>query len=360
MGIKLTETVITEADKQRVMSALESGWINTTGKYINLFENKLAQITNTKYAVTLANGTSALFMALKALGIGPGHKVGVPTITYIATVNAIVHTGAEPVFFDCHPDTLNINIFDLTVYLKNNKLDCLVPVHIFGNPCNMGLINDLAKYYNFKVVEDACEALGSTYKDEKCGSLSDTGCLSFSFNKMITSGSGGAIITNNKEAADKIKYWIRQSKDDETNYIHNEVGYNLGLTNIQAALGYSQICRLEQILKDKKRVLQQYQKNLGDKIIYQDGGNCWFVGYKTSKRKEITKALSDNNIETRRLWRPNHLQKPFRIYNRVGNMHNSTKAYDTIINLPCGVNLSSNQIDHICAIILYMEKITCH
>ena len=352
--IPLAEPIITEQDKAFVIDALESGWINTSGEYINMLSEELCKASGCSYAVPVVNGTSGLFMALKALRIGPGDKVIVPSITFIASVNAIVHTGAEPIFADCD-DSLNIDTNKLKEFLdtsNDSSIKAIMPVHIFGNPCEMDSIISIANKHGLFVVEDACEALGSKYKDKYCGGIGDIGVYSFSFNKMITSGNGGAIVTNNKKIADKIRYWITQSKDDPENYIHNEVGYNLGLTNIQAALGYSQILRLPEIIKQKQKNIKQYNSLLKHDIFYYQEGNGWFVGYITINKNKIVQKLKEEGIQTRQLWTPNHLQKPFKSYSRIGNLKVSEYYGNNVINLPCGINLTEEQINHICEIII--------
>lgn len=359
--IPLAEPFITQLEKDHVLDALESGWINTTGPYIDKLETLLANATKTQYTVTLANGTSALFLALKALGIGPGSKVAVPSITFVATINAVIYTGAEPIFFDCGDD-LNIDPEEIQDYLYlQQDLDCIIPVHIFGNPCNMDRINEIAQKYNIKVIEDACEALGSVYENRPCGSLSDIGTFSFSFNKMITSGNGGAVVTNNKEWADRIRYWSHQAKDDPINYIHNEVGYNLGLTNIHAALGYGQLRRLEYQLYNKNRILKLYRELLGEGVVHTPGSNCWFIGYITENRDKIAHTLAQNKVQTRPIWKPNHLQKPFIHYTRysssLNNKLSKSEYYGkAVINLPCSVNLRETDITKICDIIKEVER----
>jgi len=359
--IPLAEPNIGHVEKDYVLDALESGWINTTGPYITKFQDAMARRLEAERTVAIANGTSGLFMALKALGIGPGDKVLVPTITFVASVNAIIHVGAEPVFFDCD-EYLNLNVMHLRSYLESGpkNVKAIMPVHMFGHPCNMKVINSLAREYNLVVVEDACEAIGSRSNDGLCGSSGDIGVLSFSFNKMITSGNGGMVVTNSHEIADKIRYWITQSKDDPVNYIHNEVGYNLGLTNIQAALGYAQLTRIDEFLSAKLNILERYKYRLNtNKLLptpsYAEHSNSWFLGYNSNNKHRLMKTLADNNIESRPLFTPNHTHKPFRKFKTYGGLMASKYYANRIVNLPCSTTLTVEQIDKVCDIINSIE-----
>lgn len=354
MGIQLAEPVITAEDKAAVMDALDSGWINTTGEYVSKFERGLCAVTGVQNCVTLVNGTSALFMALKACGIGPGDKIIVPSITFAATINSIIHAGAEPIFVDSMH--INIDPHEIEELMKTSydkRIKAVMPVHIFGSPCNMRAIGRVAKKYGLLIIEDACQALGSEYNYQMCGGIGDIGVFSFSFNKIITSGNGGAVLTDNKEWAEKIRYWITQAKDDPKEYIHGDVGYNLGMTNIHAALGYSQLQRLPEIVNKKRHITRVYEENLGN-IFYLPGSNCWFVGYKANDRASVRKALKYHDIQSRPLWLPNHLQKPFSHFQRFSSengMSEAEKAHKEILNLPCGINITDEDIIHICEII---------
>lgn len=356
--IPLSEPAIDYQDKRHVLEALNSGWINTTGPYVTKLEKLIAETVGAKRGVAVANGTSGLFMALKALGVGPGDKVLVPTITFVATVNAILHTGATPIFLDCD-DHLNLEVGEFARFLGEyrNDVKAIVPVHLFGNPCNMEAINKLAKEDGIFVVEDACQALGSESNDGMCGHAGDIGIFSFSFNKLITSGNGGMVVTDNEEMADRIRYWITQSKDDPANYIHNEIGYNLGLTNIHAALGYGQAERLETLISRKQHIMDMYCEYLSAKNLftlppYAVSSNCWFVGLRTRRPKALAGRLSEAGIQTRPLFMPNHLQKPFKDFERFGTLARAEYYQNMVINLPCSTGLTDKEIEMICDTIL--------
>lgn len=354
MVIQLAPPDITKEDCEAVQDALQSSWINIRGPYVDKLENLLKSTLGASEAVCLSNGTSALFLALKAIGIKSGDKVAVPSITFVATINAILQAGGEPIFFDCDNE-LNINVNHLEQFLSKHKVDCILPVHMFGNPCKMDKILYLAEKHNIKVVEDSCESLGSIYYGQHCGTLGDIGAFSFSFNKMITSGNGGAIVTNDETYAQKIRYWASQSKDNDLTYIHNEPGYNMGLTNIQAALGYSQLKRLDPILAAKKRIFNLYCNRLGKKLIAEEGTNNWFIAYNARNKDRLILSLREEGIEVRPLFFPNHLQRPFRYYEQYGNLENSVYWWNHIVNLPCGVNITSEEINYICDRILDIE-----
>lgn len=361
MGIPLAEPNIGPYERECILDALDSGWINTTGHYVTEFQNLMAKTIGVNRAVATANGTSGLFMALKALDIGPGDKVIVPSLTFVASVNAIMHAGAEPVFIDCD-EYLNLNVIDLLNYLSTYPSDvkAIMPVHLFGNPCDMKTINRLAHAFGLYVIEDACEALGSKSNDGPCGASGEIAVLSFSFNKMITSGNGGMVLTHDNLIADKIRYWITQSKDDPINYIHNEVGYNLGMTNILAALGYAQLTRLDELLKRKREIATQYIRRLGiDRLFvtppYAEGSNFWFIAYEANNRQKLQEALKKQEIESRPIFTPNHTQKPFADFECIGSLPNTSYYASRVINLPCSTTITETQISKVCDIIKSLE-----
>ena len=204
MMIPVAEPFIGKEEEELVLAGLRSGWVSSVGKYIHQFEREFASYCNVKYGITTSNGTTALHLALVALNIGPGDEVIVPSMTFIATANAVTYTGAKPVFIDSELETWNIDPEKIKAKI-NKRTKAIIPVHLYGHPANMGLILTIARKYNLSVLEDAAEAHGALYKQKKVGSLGEMGCFSFYGNKIITTGEGGMITTNNKVLADKIK-----------------------------------------------------------------------------------------------------------------------------------------------------------
>ena len=314
-------------------------------------------------------------IALQLVGVKPGDEVLVPTLTFIAPVNTIKYVGAEPVFMDCDR-YYNIDIEKTirfiqqeTVFkdgftinkLTKKRITAIIPVHIFGNPCNLDNLIHFCQERNIKVVEDATESLGSSYTkglyaNKQTGTVGDIGVYSFNGNKIITTGGGGMIVSNNKNYADKAKYITTQAKDDSINFIHNEVGYNYRLTNIQAAMGVAQLEMLPEYIGIKKKNYRIYKDNI-DKIkglIIADTpdyaeSNKWFYCLQINKNQYqqdkdgVMAFLTDNQIDTRPIWYLNHLQKPYQScqHYKIEKAHELLKS---TLNLPCSTGLTEHQV----------------
>ena len=358
-----------------VKECLDTEWVSSVGKYVNQFEEDICNYTGGKYAIACMNGTAGLQIAMTLVGIEPGDEVIVPTVTFVAPINTIRYLAANPVFMDCDK-YYNIDaektiqfisqetVFrDGFTYNKKTKkrIGAIIPVHVFGNPCDFEELIDVCKKRNIKVIEDASESLGSRYSQGKfagkhTGTIGDIGVYSFNGNKIITTGGGGMIVTDNVEYAEKAKYLTTQAKDDEVRFIHNEVGYNYRMTNVLAAIGVAQLEMLPEYIKLKKSNFQIYKKSI-DKISgltlvetpdYADA-NYWFYSLQVSKSgygkdsDQLMEYLIKNEIQIRPLWYLNHLQKPFKKY----QSYKIEKAYEMLektLNLPCSVNLTKVQI----------------
>lgn len=255
---------------------IKKNFVSTTGEYVKKFERYLENITKAKFAIAVVNGTEALHITLKVCGVKNGDEILVPALTFVGTVNAIVHSGGEPHFIDSNIETLGIDFLKLNNYLNKiaifsngltiNKftkkiIRGIVPVHIFGHPCKIDEINKVAKKFNLIVIEDAAEALGSFYKNKHLGTFGVAGCLSFNGNKIITTGGGGAVITNNRNIAKLIKHLTTTAKvNHQWEFIHDKVGYNLRMPNLNAALGLAQIENLSKFTKAKRILYKKYKK----------------------------------------------------------------------------------------------------
>lgn len=373
--MKLSVPHIDKNDISYVKKVLKSEWISTSSKTVNMFEDKLASFCNTKYSVALNSGTSAIHLGLKTLGVDKTTEVIVPSLTFIATVNPILYLGANPIIFDVdHYHNLKIddviNFIKKKTNYKNNKtinkktkkvIKVIIVAHMWGRACNFDKLKKLCKKRNIFILEDAAEALGSYVKKNKrehCGSIGDIGCLSFNANKIITTGSGGAIVTNNKKFYERAQYLANQAKDDTFNYIHNECGYNYKMNSICAALGISQLKRIKKKIIKRKKIYQRYLFNFKDskivKFLLHDKKsitNYWMniISFKTLNFEQIYELslnLSKKKIETRRLWRPLNLQlhlKKFQTYNIV----NAPKLYESSLCLPSDDNISNSDVDKI-------------
>jgi aminotransferase in exopolysaccharide biosynthesis len=361
-----------------VKDCLDTEWVSTAGKYVEKFENDFGAYTGATHAIACVNGTAALQVALRIVGVLPGEEVIVPTLTFIATANSVKYLGAEPVFMDCD-DYYNIDIEKTADFLREEtenrfgntynkctgrRIAAIIPVHMFGNAVRMDELVAICRDRNIKIVEDATESLGTFYVNQNqekkhTGTLGDIGCFSFNGNKIITTGGGGMIVTNNPEFANKAKYLTTQAKDDEVRYVHNEIGYNYRLTNIQAAIGVAQLEMLPEFLAAKRKNFLRYKEKI-DKI---DGltlaespayaqNNHWMyplqidVKVYGKDREKLMEYLKDNGIQSRPVWYLNHLQVPYRD-NQQYKIEKAYRMLEITLNIPCSSNLQDKDIDHV-------------
>lgn len=364
----LSEPEISGNEWKYIKECLDTGWVSSVGKYVTRFEEMMADYVGADYAVATVNGTSALHISLIAAGVQPGDEVIVPALTFIAPVNAVRYCGAYPVFMDCDPETLCMDILkvidfidsecelhkDGYTYNKNSgrRIVAIIPVHIFGHPVDMNALLNICEKGNIAIIEDATESLGSQYKGIKTGSMGKAGCFSFNGNKIITTGGGGMVVTNDKYLADKIRHLTTQAKKDPFEYDHDEVGYNYRLTNIQAAMGVAQMERLEEFVRIKRENAIIYKELLSDidgvKLLWEKswaGSNFWF--YTITVQREHKRPLMDfllgKNIQVRPIWKLINtlpMYKDFLAYKII----NAVESYERCINLPCSVNLKEEDI----------------
>ena len=354
---------------------LESGWVSTGGRFIPEFETKVKNYMKTKCAAGVQSGTAGLHMSLQVLGVQRDEEVLVPTLTFIAAVNPTTYLGASPIFIDCD-DSLCMDPMKLEKFCSeecdfkegilvnkktNKKIRALVIVHIFGNMADMEKIMDIAKKYNLKVLEDATEALGTyytegRYKGKYAGTIGDIGVLSFNANKIITTGGGGMVVGDNEELVEKVRFLSSQAKKDTLYFIHDEIGYNYRMLNLQAALGTSQIDQLESFIETKIKNYEIYKEELekieGLEILpFVEGirANHWFYSLKIDKKKygigrdELLQKLVDAGIQTRPIWGLIHQQKPYSACQNY-EIEKALYYYDRILNLPCSSNLTEKEV----------------
>lgn len=363
-------------EKKYVLDAIEKEWVSTGGEYINKFEENIAKYVEVPLAVSCQSGTSGIHLSLIEAGVKSGCEVIVPTLTFIAAVNPVKYLNAEPVFMDCD-DSLTLDPIKLKAFLENEcvfdgdtlinkhsnkEIKAIVVVHIFGNLANMEKIMELSKKYNLKVIEDATEALGSKftfgkYKGKHSGTIGDFGIYSFNGNKIITTGGGGMIVSNGLEKLNHIKYLSTQAKDDTLHYVHNEIGYNYRMTNVQAAIGLAQLEELDSLIKTKKENYFKYKKEIEkmDKLSLIEFSkdiepNYWFYGLNVEKSKYDVdtwiKLLHENNIQTRPIWGLIHEQLPYKD-NYSYKIEKAKYYVKNIINIPCSSNLKSEEVDYV-------------
>ena len=344
-----------------VKKTLDENYVSSIGSFVNKFEDQIKDFAKTKYAISVVNGTEALHLSLVACGVKSNDEVLVPTITFVGTANAIIYSGATPHFVDSELETLGIDPQKLEKYLEKitikkdkfyynkktkKRIKAIIPVHIFGNICQIDKILKIAKKYKLVVIEDAAEALGSFFKNKHAGTFGSVGCFSFNGNKILTTGGGGAIITNSKLLAKKIKHISTTAKiSHRWEYIHDVVGYNFRMPNLNAALGSAQIENLNKFLRSKKRLFLEYCKEfskVNDVRLIKNPefskSNNWLntIFIKNSSIKKRNKVLSlaqKNQIFLRPVWKPLHQLKHFRSMPRM-NLENAKKIYKSCINLP--------------------------
>lgn len=376
--IRLNEPTLFENEKEFLANCIDTNWVSSNGKYVKKFERYLQKFLNIKYSQSCVNGTSALHLALKTLGVKENDEVLVPTLTFIATINVIKYCNANPVFFDSD-NYFNIDSEKLIKFLNNNTIfkkgysynkdtgriiKSIILVHVWGNACDIFDIVKECKKRNIKIIEDASESLGTYYKTKSnkkkyTGTIGDIGCFSFNGNKIITSGGGGMIVTSNYKYYLKTKYLSNQSKDNDLTYEHNNIGYNYNLSNLNAAVGYAQCLNLKKIIKQKNKVRNIYLKKLKNKKnIYLNPtpdysvNNNWmnilrFREKKTLKQiLNIISKLNKKNIQARPVWKLNHLQKEYKS-NQKYEIKNSLHLYYTSLCLPSSSFITEKQVDYI-------------
>lgn len=359
--IPLSEPVFGGNEWKYVKDCLDSGWVSSAGNYVDLFEKKIAEYTGAKYAVSTVNGTAAIHTALMVAGVGKGDRVVVPTLTFIATVNPVIYCEGIPVFVDSERETFNIDplkaVKTIKQLVKNNqKPKAIIVTHLYGHPCDINPILDIAREYGIVVIEDACESLGSKYKGKMTGTLGDIGCLSFNGNKIITTGGGGMLLTDDQYYEKKAKYLTTQARDREIEYVHGQIGYNYRMTNIQAALGLAQIEQLGPILKKKREIAEYYHKYLqevpGINFLCEQPwaeSNFWLNTVLVEENQSIVdkaslmNKLSELGVETRPIFKPIHLQHCYRRY-RHKDLEVAEKVYNRGFNLPSSTKMTEENI----------------
>ena len=257
----VSQPLITESDIHYVNLATKSGWVSSLGEYLDIFEKKFAEYCDVKYCILTSNGTCAIQLALLSMNLKAGDEVIIPDLTFVATANAVVHAGGVPVFADILPDSLNIDPQSIE-RLITPKTKVIIAVHLYGHPAKMDLINTIAKKHNLFVIEDAAEAHGAKLQNKIVGGLADCATFSFYGNKIITTGEGGAITTNSDLIYNKAKFLRDHAMSPDRKYWHEEIGFNFRMTNLQAALGYSQLLRVELIINERNEIFKWYKKYL--------------------------------------------------------------------------------------------------
>ena len=255
--IRVAQPRLIGNETKYVLDCLESGWISSVGEYVERFEKRFAEFTGTQFAASCSNGTVALHLALLAVGVGPGDEVIVPTLTYVATANAVRYCGATPIFVDSENDTMNLDPAKVKLAISP-KTKAVIAVHLYGHPADIYSLRLICDPLNIKIVEDAAEAHGSSIGNSAAGSLGDVATFSFYGNKIITTGEGGMITTNSTEIDEKVRLLKGQGQDPSRRYWFSTTGYNYRLTNVAAAIGLAQLENIDTHLEDRRRIAAEY------------------------------------------------------------------------------------------------------
>lgn len=346
-----------------IKDCLDTNWVSSVGSYVNKFEKDFADYVGSKNAVVTMNGTAAIELALRTLGIGPGDEVIVSSLTFISPVNTIKYVGAEPVFVDACRDTWVMDA-DKVEELITPRTKAILPVHIYGHPVDMNKIMDIAKKHNLYVIEDATESLGSLYYGKAVGTTGHIGCYSFNGNKLITTGAGGMLVTNDEKLGKRAKYLSTQTKTVLENgaFYHEEIGYNFRMPNIVAAMGCAQLECIGEYIEIKRKNAKLYNELLNDVkgiTLPVERENVMNVNWLYSAviedeypltRDELISKLNENGVQSRPFFMPIHHMPHYKDCNH-GNMTVTDELADKGINLPSSVGLKKEEIEEICKVI---------
>lgn len=347
--IPIYKPSLTDLERSYLLDAYDSSWISS-GKYIGKCEQFLKEYLDISYACLCSSGTAALHLALLALGVGKDDFVIVPNLTFGSTAFAVSYVGATPIFVDVDKDTWNIDVNEVRDICQQTAIKAVIPVHLMGNPCDMGKLLELREKYGFYIIEDACESLGATINGKQTGTFGDIGCFSFYGNKVVLSGEGGCVVTKDKKLLDKMFVLSHQAHCPEKRYWHEMVGYNYRITNLQAAILYGQLQRIGTILRKKRNVDSKYRELLNGKVGFQEilDGNtssCWITAIKFNDEiGDIGDRLYKCGIDTRPMFYPLTNMPP---YKQARFFHNAQDISDHTIMIPSYPELTQEEIEKI-------------
>ena len=362
--IYMSSPDVGDLEEQYMVAAIRSGWIAPLGPDVNAFESEMSKRIGVEHAVALSSGTAALHLGLLGLGVGPGDPVLTSTMTFAATANAIVYTGAEPFFIDCELETGNMDPVLLRQAIEQlrangEKVAAIVPVDLLGKAVNYTEICAIADEHGIPVLSDAAESLGASHRGRPTGSYGRASIFSFNGNKIMTTSGGGMLLTDDAELAAHTRYLATQARQPVTHYEHTEIGYNYRLSNLLAALGRAQLSRLDEMIARRREMRERYRELFasaeGVEVFggaSDEGDNCWLTsividstvaGWTSS---DLCAELMSDSIESRPLWKPMHLQPVFANARAVTN-GNSQRLFETGLTLPSGSALSDAEIGRV-------------
>lgn len=346
-----TEPFIDSKDNIYIKKVLKRKYL-TEDKFTRKFEDNIKKFVCSKYAISVSNWTLGLYACLRAFNIGPGDEVIVPNLTFIATSNSVILTGAKVVLCDVNINSMCIDTIEAKKKI-NSRTKAIIPVHLYGNACDMDELLLLRKKTNIKIIEDAAQAIGVKYKSKFVGTIGDCGGYSFYGNKIITTGEGGVIVTNNKKIADKIYKLKNHGREKKGIFIHKNIGFNFMFTELQAAIGITQLKKLSSIIRKRNQIFNLYRKSLKHRIIKFFKKKYvkplhWFVNIEVKNISKLQKHLEKKKIFTRRLFYPLNLQPCYKTSKFVKNIkdkfNNSHYLYNNILSIPTFHRLNEKQI----------------
>jgi len=357
--IPAAEPVFDGRELEYLTDCIKSGWISSIGKYVTEFEQGFARYIGCRYGVAVHTGTAALHLALAALNVGPGDEVIVPDLTFAATANAIIYTGAKPVLVDVEEDTWNIDPREVEKAINENT-KAVIAVHLYGHPCDIEPILNICDRYGIMLVEDAAEAHGSEYRGKKVGSFGKIGTFSFFGNKVITTGEGGICVTDDPDLKQRIEQLRDHGMSTVKKYWHDVVGYNYRMTNLQAAVGVAQLERIDWFVERKRKIAELYKSYLADignlilpiekdyaKNIFWMFTICLREQCKVS-RNELMQLLKSEGVDSRPVFFPLHMMPPYYTGKAFPNSEKISKAG---LSLPSSAALTEQHVDRVCRLI---------
>ncbi|MCF6290505.1 MAG: DegT/DnrJ/EryC1/StrS family aminotransferase [Desulfobacterales bacterium] len=368
--IPVCEPLLAGNELEYVQQAVSTGWISSSGGFVTEFEKKFAEFCGVRFGVTTNTGTAALHLACVAAGIGPGDEVIIPSFTMISTAFAVCYCGATPVFVDCERETWNIDITRIEEKISR-RTRAILPVHIYGHPCDMDPILEIARHHNLLVIEDAAEVHGAEYKGRRCGSLGDLGCFSFFANKIVTTGEGGMVVTDNAELRDRCRYYknLAFPLEGARDYRHEHIGFNYRMSNLIAALGVAQTEKAAEYAESRQRNARLYRQHLQGTagISFQQEKEwaksvSWMFGILIEDdfgpdRDEVATGLREAGIDSRFFFTPMHLQPSLR--NHGCDCSGTYPVAEEIgrrgLYLPSGSGLGEARIDRVCEALLALR-----
>ena len=346
------------AEKAKLMECVDSTYVSTAGPFVPEFEQRFARYLGTEDCVSVQSGTAALHIALAEAGVGPGDEVIVPALSFAASVNTVLYTGATPVLVDVDPETWTLDP-GLTEAAVTPRTRAILPVHLYGNLCDMDKLGRIAEERGLVIIEDATESLGGTWKGKPSGTLGNFGCFSFNGNKLITTGGGGMVVARDRENLNHIRFLANQARDASKGYFHPEMGYNYRMTNLEAALGLAQMERIDLFLEKKRTFARIYREVLAGlpEVEFQKelpgAQSAWWLPSITVEHipvPELQEALRTQGVPTRRIFSPMHTF-PYLKQNAPFPCPNAERIYERGLNLPAATVNDDESVRHAAEIV---------